>query len=229
MTPSSEHLYPGRADLAWQTDLAWQLLRDETAAPHERAHAKCFLTYRTIDHDVMRTVYEDQIRLPLPMIPDLELRTRWTLSQQTAEFYLACLQDGSTVDPWEDRTPSEISGLNSIHPAFLVHWLRVQTVCCYDALQRGQLTGERISSVIRFALRELGAIPFATRPLRVFEMRDDWHALAALILIGQQHGCIAACDAPWASAAMIARDDGHLPYVRCLKQVGTNGHASRLW
>lgn len=229
MTPA-EQLYPGRAALQVQTDLAWHLLLHRDTPMEERAHAKCFLTYRAVDGLLSLPEWAERVQGIAIRLDDPCVRTRWQGSQTTAEFYLRVLHENRVTDPWEGRTSSELSGLTAMHPAWLVNWLRMRVVQCYDALLRGSLTGAMITETLRFALRELGGIPFATQPLRVFELRDDWHALTALVLIGQRHGCLQPCDAPWASPAMITRDDGHLPYVRCLLHLGTlNASFDRLW
>lgn len=209
-------LYPDRLPVPEQTLLAWTLLQDEDVPDHERAHAKCFLTYRAFDGVVRMDDWCSKVH-PLQLeIPDIGLRTRWMTSQSAAEFFLEVRKLQIALDPWRKLTESEISGMISIHPAFALNWLRVRTVLAYEALVKGCLQAAMVVDTMRFALRHFYAVPFATTPLRVFEMRDDVRALGALTMIGQAHGCIQACEAPWLTPQTLMREDGHVPWVRCL-------------
>lgn len=222
----AELLYPDRLPVPEQTLLAWTLLQDDAVPAHERAHAKCFLTYRAFEGVVSMDDWCSKVH-PLQFeIADIELRSRWLTSQMTAEFYLDMKHMQVALDPWHELTESEISGMISIHPAFALNWLRVRTVLAYEALVRGCLEAAMVVETMRFALRHFHAVPFATTPLRVFEMRDDVRALGVLTMIGQAHGCIQACKAPWLTPEIVMREDGHTPWVQCLMLLAKrHGHA----
>ena len=241
----TEKLLPGAASRETQRGIAMAVLCDPQALSHEKAHAKCFMTYRAVEGNYSMEAWKHEVQpVKIGEISDATQRVRWMTSQATAEFYLGCLNgaaDGLKPEirtqkldyPWKE---AEEEGLAAswmvLHRSFIINWMRVRMVMAYAALLRGddEECKQWVMNTLQHGFRQVSCTPFDLNPLRVMEMRDDWHAWVSLMLIGQRQGFIMPCHAPWATAEMIERDDGHLPYVRCLKKLGVNAPAERrIW
>jgi hypothetical protein len=227
----TEQLLPGAASYETQQELATAVLRDVRALPQERAHAKCWATYRCMEGKLPFERWEREVQpVVIEQIEDATQWVRWVTSLRTAEFYLCGLQRDVWEMPWGEE--DELGEWLRLHPSFVINYLRVECVMAYRALLLGydEECRQRVIYAMQTGLRQAGRVAFDTNPLRVLEMRDDWHAYVTLLIIGQKLGCVAECHAPWANAAMIERDDGHLPYVKCLKKLGENARPERrIW
>jgi hypothetical protein len=226
-----ELLLPGAAEREAQGRLATQVFQDMVAAPHERAHAKCWLTYRVADGTYSLDYWNMHVGAGvIDGIADETQRVRWETSQRTAEFYLNGLRRDVWEMPWSGEDP--LAEWLRIHPSFALQYMRVNAVMAYRALLLGNVEEcrQRVFDALHTGLRRCATLQPVVHALRLLEMRDDWHAYVTLILIGQRAGCLPVVHAPWATREMILRDDGHLPYVRCLIKLGTGqAGGNKIW
>ncbi len=215
-----------------QLAIASAVLADLAAPMEQRAHAKCWALYRSMEGADLGA---DECRMITAHVSLCEIgneseRVRWETSLRTANFYWRMLKLKEAVATWDEESP--VTEWLRVHPSFAVNYMRVNAVLAYRALLLGHEEECRscVLDALRTGLRTCAWLHPDQHVLRLLEMRDDWHAYVTLALIGQRQGCIPMVHAPWATAEMIERDDGHLPYVKCLKQLGAGGMAERrIW
>ena len=125
-----------------QYKLAWDILNrvdPVMATPGCVAHAKCWLTYRTIEGEIQITDWNDKIQPIDPgYIEHDEKRARWQSSQETAEVYLSIIQK---TGEWAGAAAMQYRRITEI-PKELTPWnatnyMRVMALYCYALYLEG--------------------------------------------------------------------------------------------
>lgn len=157
---------------------AWADLLSPDATDNERAHAKCWLTYRTIDGEVPMADWTRQIE---PVKNGRHLR--WDSSQITAECYLlAKIGDMQTFRIKAKRLALLGEKLADL-PPMSTNYLRVMALLVYDEILHG--TKEEAVLIAKEALARWQGVWATFDPLtcpwRFCEMRADCIALHAIM------------------------------------------------
>ena len=157
---------------------AWSDLLSPNATDDERAHAKCWLTYRTIDGEVPIT---DWTKLIEPVKNGRHLR--WDSSQVTAECYLLAKIGDMQLFRLKATTVRIFGERLAELPPMSTNYLRVMALLVYDTI----LHGDKAEAVTlaKEALARWQSIWATFDPLtcpwRFCEMRADCIALHAIM------------------------------------------------
>lgn len=205
--------------------LAWNALVNNPSdfGPEQRAHAKCWLTYRAVDGEITLADWLLKINPQnIAAITDPKCSLRWQISQATAEAYLLIL----TRQPWHQAAekawlPMASGGL-LIWPGGATNAMRVCALLAYAALLASD---SKASQAIAMTGIEAWRSMWATfnihsNPNRFAELGQDAAPLWALTRLAKPE----MGGEDWADA-LVGQAAG--PWGRCMAELSK--HKERLW
>ena len=229
-------LYPdSKAPREQQYALAWGLLEKhagyEDATEAERAHAKCWLTYRAADGAIHPQAYWQKIDPVIVLVTDKEESARWGISQRMAR---CCVELLTGADQWKLTAVDVFDDVRRFdwHPSIL-SVVRAGALLAYEAYLRGD--NDKANKWIELTWgrwqRMAATIPWALLPWRAMEAQDDLVALHALGLIGLRSGAVMPQPVPAAFAAdyvFSERAAVVVPFIRCLRKLSVGADADKV-
>ena len=242
MSARTHILYPNsKAPLADRYALAWGLLLKHDgftdATPSERAHAKCWLTYRAAERVVSyahwaEKVSPQDIDFDAMTTPD---RARWTVSLLTAQVIMTILQPQAEQPEWRDIAASLVMAKQYLAdwPPCVLSFVRLYALIAYKAWL---FAADRDAWAVpaASAWREwqgvMGALNYAQHPWRAMEARDDLIALHALSLIAHKAGKLDG-DVPECFATerlFSAQAARTVPFIAALRKLSEGADAERV-
>lgn len=231
MRQDIKELFPG-ADNALsrsvQFKIAWRKLLDEDAAPGERAHAKCWLTYRAVDGLVspehwLEKVYSVNVGYHI----NRQWSIRWGVSQAAAEVYLRLLRQVSIPVPPEGVIAHYVdAGDLHLHAPAVLCVLRVALLSAYDSFLKDDHEAAKATINEAFRVWRQVMVEFDAQwhYLRWLEMRDDALVLHALTLLQQAMGIVKLPNLRWCSEEWLMREAGAQPWAQCLRKLGSRSN-----
>ena len=209
----------GNAPRAVQYEQAWADLNNRAAHPNDRAHSKCFLTYRAVDGEVSMADWQ---RVVEPVctgeIKEPYAAWRWKASQACAEFYLQILRGGIPTPLVEPLPPLEVL---THYPGYTINWLRCANLVAYDKLLRGDKAGciTFIQATIDTYMQTRAQADWQVFPLMLFEARRDWFALCGLLWTMNAAGHAWRHPFPkaaWVSVDEIKKAEAGDAWIKCM-------------
>lgn len=199
--------------------LAWAALKSNQC--DEVAHAKCWLTYRAFEGEVS---YEDWKRLIEPVefpIGGPEESERWSVSIQTAIFYLELIHNNRQRMM---RAAERVIAANlDLWPGMLTNWCRVNAILAQDALYHGDRDECRkiIQNTFSVWQRVMGTFNPIHHPVRFFEAEEDMRALHSLMTTCQKVGFVqdGLLDQEWLKPKHSDLQQHRTPWLKCLRHV----------
>lgn len=205
--------------------IAWGALVNSPSncSPEQRAHAKCWLTYRTVDGEI--TLADWLLKIDpqaIKLIKDAKCAIRWQVSQATAEAYLMILTR-QTWQPYARRAwePMASGGLD-VWPGGATNAMRVCALLAYAEMVAGDFDAAKGIALAGIeAWRKMWAsFNLDGNPMRFAELGQDAGPLWALTRMAKPE----LAPEPWADA-LVANANG--PWGRAMAEVGKQ--KSRLW
>jgi hypothetical protein len=209
-----------------QYAIAWKALNNvgEAFTPEQRAHAKCWLTYRATDGEITAHDWREKI-FPID-IGDIEspgMAVRWWYSQSTAEIYMHILQG---IPGWMDFADAVYNRLPTgdleLHPGIATNFMRVMALLTYALYLEGSQEFKGVARESIKAWREMWKdVDPEKRPLRFAEVAADavpLYVMARLLTLDKPLE-------PWADTLVNAQ--ASTPWGKCLIELGV--HPRRLW
>lgn len=210
-----------------QYAIAWGALNnvDQSHTPEQRAHAKCWLTYRTVDGEITAQDWLEKI-FPIDT-GDIEspgMSIRWWYSQSTAEAYMRILQ--GNYSEWMDYAENFYHRLPTrdmeAHPGIATNFMRVMALYSYALYLEDKPSCKAVARESIKAWREMWRdVDPELRPLRFAEVGNDaapLYAMARLLTLDKPLE-------PWADTLVNAQ--ASTPWGRCLIELGV--HPRRIW
>lgn len=218
----SHILFPdSKAPRCDQYARAWKLLLSPATREDERAHAKCWLTYRCADGEVS---YADYLAYIKPV--EIELATlseqqkaRWRVSLGMAQVCAGILNTYSrdwvrkAYDLWEKCIVSEITK----HPPCLMTFTRLAVALAYDRHLHADRGGvERIATQTWGRYKKaVSEWDWSKNPFRPMEATEDMKAMQMLQFIGMENGFVEKDSTEWCSPTQMIRSEiAFSPFVR---------------
>lgn len=210
---------------------AFHTLADKTASFDQRASARCYLTYRTIDGLVPFEVWETEVKFAyLPAAPSGQLGLRWRMSQLMADFYL-CIQTGLN-HPYIDWNDDWLVAIPRDYPPQILNYLRLLILDAYriwlsqkDTFKplNWKKTFQRLPDAWVESWKHLDT---NEHPYRFTEAHGDLQALQTLMFIARAAGAMSFEDQDWCKVESCARDDY---FGRALRKLGEINPERALW
>lgn len=242
MTTRARILYPdSTAPLADKYALAWGLLlrhEDFTDATEgERAHAKCWLTYRAAEGVVSYAHWAEKIN---PQSIDFDQLTaaekaRWTVSLLTAEIILTILHPQAEQPQWRDIAASLVMAKQYLAdwPPCVLSFTRLYALIAYKAwLHADDRDAWAVPAAT--AWREwqgvMSSVNYAQFPWRAMEARDDVIALHVLSLIAHKAGKLSE-DVPECFSVerlFSAQSARAVPFIAALRKLSEGAEPERV-
>jgi len=202
-----------------QYEYAWRALLDTSANENDRLHAKCWLTYRTLDGEIPADEWINQI-LPVE-IPTQNVR--WLSSIPLAEAYvwLLRLNDKATFRHRVAEAVTVLQNNLESHPGGALNFLRGVAMIAFDMMQTecGQKPLEFITQAIAQWQAMWATFRPEAYPFRFAEMRGDAAVLHCLLRMWQSLGGLSSAmfrlDATWADSLVLAEKTQ--PWWRCIE------------
>lgn len=211
--PLMSILFPdSKAPRTAQYKKAWADLSSSNR--NEKAHAKCWLTYRAVDGEINLDDWSQHIAIhDLPGIG-----TRWRVSQATAEFFLWVLN--GCHEKMEEAARIVENAPIMDWPDGLAHYCRVKSILALMQLIGGKHDECRatIESSVDYWQTHMGAFDYKTHANRFLELRYDVHAVNFMIWIGLELNFIKPNDAlkGWITASL--KTQKQTPWWRCIEK-----------
>lgn len=209
-----------------QYDLAWNALlnKPEDYNPQQRAHAKCWLTYRTVDGEVSLTDWLMKVEpVEIPAINDRKTALRWKLSQWTAEVYLMILNR----QKWEEKA-YEVAIAASVgamedYAGTTTNCMRISALYAYNLHLCGKDKDANAwaRSSMESWVKSWGSFNLSDNPLRFAELPADAAPLHVLMSIYRQD----LAPRPWADK--LIHDSAASVWGKCMDEISRNPR--RLW
>lgn len=238
MSSRTDILYPNsKAPLDARYTLAWGLLlRHEgytDATEAERAHAKCWLTYRCAEGVVSCAHWLEKVDSAVIDFNAMSAaeNARWQVSLLTAQVIMTILQPQAEQPDWRD-VAADKQCLTDWPPCVL-NYVRLYALLAYKAWL---FANDRDAWAIpaASAWREwqavMGGINYAQFPWRAAEARDDLIALHALSLIAQKAGRVQEPVPGWCDAATVfsAQAARAVPFIAALRKLSEGADPERV-
>jgi len=162
-----------------QYDVAWGALHTDVQrySAGERAHAKCWLTYRAFDGEV---TWNDWLKnvdvVKLPPTGQAKMDARWSTSQSAAEVYLKIKNEAPWIE--EAKRYLKISQTTTVladNPGACANLVRVGSLLAYKQYLDGdeEECAVTVSEVYRLWGETWSKINPMENPYRYVEMRKD--------------------------------------------------------
>ena len=209
-----------------QYNVAWGALHTDVArySAGERAHAKCWLTYRTLDGEVTYDSWKKNVAVvAIPSTGQPKMDARWQTSQAAAEVFLK-IQEG---EEWQPAAQSfldtaTLSPLLTENPGSCLNLARVGCLLAYQRMLEGN--EEAAASIISECFRLWGEtwtkIDPMENPYRYVEMRQDSAALYAMSRIMHQMGRVKVYFFKPAWAENLFKEQEKTLWWRCMVRLG---------
>ncbi len=208
-----------------QYDLAWNALLNspEKFNPQQRAHAKCWLTYRAVDGEVPFTDWLMKIDPEvIPPVHEAKTALRWKLSQLTAEVYLMILNRQEWYRHGGGMIAYMHAGAMREYPGTSTNCLRIAALVAYNAFLHSEAAAVEIAVGAMENWRDSWAsFDIRENPLRFAELPADAAPLHVLMSIYRQDM------APRAWADKLILDSANSVWGKCMKEITLNPR--RLW
>jgi len=227
-------LFPNsQTSLKDQFSTAWGALHTDIPrySAGQRAHAKCWLTYRALDGKV---TYGDWLQnvanVALPPMIDRKVEARWHTSQLAAEVFLN-IQQGKA---WQAQAKGYIATaqdgkLLAENPGAVLNLVRVGCLLAYQQMLDGQEEEAAATANKCFQLwtSSWGEIDPLRYPFRVIEMRQDSAPLYAMARIMHKLGRIKVYfnQPDWAEKVLKEAESSH--WWKSMLLLGK--HRSAIW
>lgn len=206
-------LFPdSKAPRTEQYKKAWADLSSSNRS--DKAHAKCWLTYRAVDGEIK---LDDWIKL-ISGHETTNISTRWTVSQATAEFFLWTLHDDAAK---RDAAAAVVMSAPLIDwPDGLAHYCRIKSILALMQLIGGKHDECRatIESSVEYWQTHMGAFDYKTHANRFLELRYDVHAVNFMIWIGLELGFVKPNDALKGWIPESLKTQKQTPWWRCIEK-----------
>jgi hypothetical protein len=209
-----------------QYAIAWKALNNvgEDFTPEQRAHAKCWLTYRAADGEITAKDWQEKI-FPIGYgdIQSPGMAVRWRYSLITAEVYMCILH---ADDDWKKLAEIIFNGLSgddlTTHPGIATNVMRVMALYTYALYLDNDPSFKSVARNSIQAWRSMWInVNPEERPMRFAEVAADavpLYVMARLLTLDK------ALD-PWADTLVNAQ--ASTPWGKCLIELGV--HPRRLW
>lgn len=203
---------------------AWHHLLSPTATNNERAHAKCWLTYRTFDGEVSIADWVKQIE---PVKNGGHLR--WESSQETAECYLFAKSGDMPLFRKKAKRVALLGEKLAELPPMSTNYLRVMALLVYDEMLHGK--EEEAVLIAKEALARWQSVWATFDPLlcpwRFCEMRADCIALHAIMRMLDALGQVQRkfIQAKWVDDMMAT--EKHTPWWKAMLAIQI--HEKAIW
>lgn len=209
-----------------QYAIAWKALNNanESFTSEQRAHAKCWLTYRAADGEITAQDWETKI-FPVSYgdIESPSMAVRWRHSLLTAEVYMCILHND---DDWKKLAEINLDLLAGddlkTHPGIATNVMRVMALYSYALYLDNDLNFRNVAKNSIQAWREMWInVNPEERPMRFAEIAADavpLYVMARLLTLNKPLD-------PWADTLVNAQ--ATTPWGRCLIELGI--HPRRLW
>ena len=203
---------------------AWSDLLSPTASSNERAHAKCWLTYRTFDGEVPMADWLKQIE---PVKNGSHLR--WESSQEAAECYLYAKSGDLSMFRKKAKRVALLGERLAELPPMSTNYLRVMALLVYDEMLHG--AAEEAVLVAKEALARWQGVWATFDPLicpwRFCEMRADCIALHAIMRMLDTLGQVQRkfTQAKWVDDMMAT--EKHTPWWKAMLAIQI--HEKAIW
>lgn len=207
-------LFPNsRAPKTQQYDKAWADL--VAADQFDRAHAKCWLTYRAVDGEI---TLDDWLK-HVAMCNITGTGTRWRVSQSTAEFFLWTLHGNKEN---ADEAAQVVFDADLLQwPDGLSHYCRLKSIIALQSYVSGNVDCccDIIRNTIAFWKQIMCGFDFTKNANRFLEIRHDLHAINLMIWIGGHVGVLKTNTAlnQWIPTSLTTQRD--TPWWRCVEKV----------
>lgn len=214
-----------------QYNIAWGALHTDVArySAGERAHAKCWLTYRTLDGEVTYDSWKKNVEpVSIPSTGQPKMDARWQSSQDAAEVFLR-IQQG---DEWTRAASgylalAEETSLLVENPGSCLNLVRVGSLLAYQHMLDGN--EEAASSIISRCFRLWGEtwskIDPMENPYRYVEMRQDSAPLYAMTRIMHKMGRVKVYFFKPEWAERLFAEQEKTPWWRCMVAIGRQRRA----
>lgn len=209
-----------------QYTTAWNALNNvgEFFTPEQRAHAKCWLTYRATDGEITAKDWQAKI-FPISYgdIKSLGMAVRWRHSLLTAEIYMCILHNDGNWKELADIVYCSLDGDDlTVHPGIATNVMRVMALYAYALYLDNDESFKTVArhSIQAWRVMWVNVNP-EERPLRFAEVAADavpLYVMARLLTIDNPLE-------PWADTMVNAQ--ASTPWGRCLIELGI--HPRRLW
>ena len=212
-----------------QYAIAWDALNNGDKArdaytPEQRAHAKCWLTYRTIDGEITSKDWTEKIfPIDTGTIESQGMAVRWRYSLITAEVYLCILHNN---DDWKNLAEVILDSLAgddlTTHPGIATNVMRVMALYSYALYLDNDPSFASVARNSIQAWRSMWVnVNPEERPMRFAEVAADsipLYVMARLLTLNKPLE-------PWADTLVNAQSS--TPWGKCLIELGV--HPRRLW
>ena len=208
-----------------QYSLAWDALvnKPEDYNPQQRAHAKCWLTYRAVDGEVSLTDWLMKVEPEeVPKISDGKTALRWKLSQWTAETYLFILTHQEWVKTAQAIVAYMHAGALDEYPGTCTNCMRITAMLAYHEFLEGNPSAPDLAEAGMNAWKNSWAsFNIRENPLRFAELPADAAPLHVMMSIYRQD--MAA--RPWADK--LIHDSAASVWGKCIAEISKK--TRRLW
>lgn len=242
MSSRTDILYPNsKAPLEARYTLAWGLLlRHEgyaDATEAERAHAKCWLTYRCAEGVVSYAHWLEKVDSATIDFNALGAadNARWQVSLLTAQVIMTILQPQAEQSDWRDVAAATVADKQCLTdwPPCVLSYVRLYALIAYRAwlfADDRDAWAIPAASAWREWQKVMGGINYAQFPWRAAEARDDLVALHALSLIAQKAGCITEAVPSCFSADHLfsAHAARTVPFIAALRKLSESADPERV-
>jgi hypothetical protein len=227
-------LFPAsQTNLKEQFNTAWGALHTDIQkySAGQRAHAKCWLTYRALDGKV---TYGDWLQnvanVALPPMIDRKVEARWHTSQLAAEVFLN-IQQGKA---WQAQAKGYIATaqdgkLLAENPGAVLNLVRVGCLLAYQQMMDGQEdeAAGTVNKCFQLWTSSWGGIDPLRYPFRFIEMRQDSAPLYAMARIMHKLGRIKVYfnQPDWAEKVLKEAESSH--WWKSMLLLGK--HRSAIW
>lgn len=230
-------LAPGsKTPRAEQYKIAWDLLLHLPEADQwHRSQAKCWLTYRAFDGQITLEDWQKHIKHVKPT-PTSWMKTRWDVSQATAEAYL-WLHRGDD----EQRVSLGIKAAERVlamesrlsqYPPTILNWLRIVAILAVRKWVMGEDEGAKdlINRGVKRWRDVISSFHWRNHPTRFPEMLGDAWALSALMMLAQrlkitQH----MIDRPWINPEVVIKHNRTEPWIICMRRLQERADTDRVF
>jgi hypothetical protein len=211
-----------------QYRVAWDLLYSQTAREDERAHAKCWLTYRCADGCIKYADYIARVKsvgVDLSALVD-EQKARWRVSIAMADIYAEIANSYSdewvhkAKDLWDLCAESEIE----MHQSSLLSFLKVSVLLAYFEHLKGDVEKTRkiIIATWKSYKKAILGWDWADTSFRAMEAVDDMRMLQMLQFISMENGLTRKAVSEWCTPRTLVTPNGvkSVPLLYCIVRMG---------
>lgn len=216
-----------------QYDIAWGALHTDVArySAGERAHAKCWLTYRTIDGEVTYDSWQKNVAVvAIASTGNAKMDARWQTSQIAAEMFLNILQG----EEWQSSAiafmdTAQRSSVLRDNPGSCLNLVRVGCLLAYQQMLEGkeEEAALTVAECFRLWSNTWTNLDPMENPYRYVEMRMDSPPLYAMMRIMHQMGRVKVYfyKPTWAESLLKGQED--TPWWKCMMKLGK--HQRAMW